>query len=697
MKCLGESTRVYIKRSVMRSTLSSVKRRAASIPISKKLFRSNALTAFMILGVLLAALTLSPMRGLFMQGGSVTAFVDESIATYAADFSTPKNSWNLGETANAKATGSPTDSGCDTGCRRIAWVAPDGKIAQVSAPYLGTLNDSYPIPSGADPFAQVGNWTVQTIDADGVANTSAVFVVHAATPNADLAIGKYGPAQVSAGANVSYRIEIINHGPDDAQTVTLTDSTPANTTFVDIVQTSGPTFTLPSPGVNGPCTIATLPVNGVAVFSFTFTVNSGTATDTAITNVADISSATNDPRTADNTAQSSAPVVAASTVCTLTCPASISTPAASGQCTKAVSYSAPTTSGACGTDPAVCNPPSGATFPIGNTTVNCNTTSGGECSFNVTVTGTDTTPPTITCPSNITTPEDPAGSNAANVAYVTPSATDNCTQDVQVFCAPPPGSSFPAGTTTVTCTATDASSNATNCTFTVTVSANTCAITCPANVTESTNSGCSKVVTYAAPTESGACGTVSCDPASGSSFPVGSTTVICTARDTSGNLLDACNFTVTVTGGTLTCPSDIVTNEDPPTSGSATVNYQEPIGCSGPAVTCNPASGSSFPVGTTTVTCGNTQQSCSFTVTVTTGGACVITCPNITKPNAAGQCGATATFPTRSGDCGSEPIFCSPPSGSFFPVGSTSVTCDINGKFKIKININIRSRKEIKE
>jgi hypothetical protein len=100
----------------------------------------------------------------------VTAF-DESITTFAADFTTPKSDWNLGETANAKATGSPND-------RRIAWVAPDGRIAAVSGFYSGTLNDSYAIPSGLDPFAQVGKWTVQTIDADGVANTSAVFVVH---------------------------------------------------------------------------------------------------------------------------------------------------------------------------------------------------------------------------------------------------------------------------------------------------------------------------------------------------------------------------------------------------------------------------------------------------------------------------------------------------------------------------------------
>ena len=685
MKCLGESTRVYIKRSVMRSTLSSVKRRAASIPISKKLFRSNALTAFMILGVLLAALTLSPMRGMFMQGGSVTAFVEvpESIATYAADFSTPKSDWDLGQTANAKATASPAD-------RRIAWVAPDGKIAQVSSLYSGTLNDSYNIPSGSDPFAQVGTWTVETIDASGTANTSAKFVVHdPATANADLAVGKFGPTtQISAGGNISYRVEIINHGPDDAQAVTLTDSAPANTTFVSEAQDSGPAFTCNGTGTVN-CTIATLPVNAVAVFSFTYNVNAGTPEGTVITNVASISSSTNDPRPSDNAASASNTVVGASNVCTLSCPGDISANATG--CTAVVTYSTPATSGNCGTDPVVCSPPSGSTFPIGTTTVNCNVASGGSCSFNVVVTGNDTTPPTITCPGDISTPEDPAGSGDAHVTYATPAGNDNCTQtqDVVVACSPPSGSSFPTGTTQVTCTATDASNNSASCTFNVTVATNNCAITCPADVTESTSSGCSKVVTYAAPTQSGSCGTVSCDPASGSAFPVGTTTVICAARDTSGNLLASCNFTVTVNDtGTLTCPANITTPENPQGSGSATVNYQEPAACSGSPVTCTPPSGSSFPVGTTTVTCSN-GGSCQFTVTVTTGN-CTIVCPaNKTVSNDSNQCGAVVTFgnPTISGSCGgSDPgdPSCNPPSGSFFPVGASTVTCGFS-------NINFAS------
>jgi hypothetical protein len=57
-------------------------------------------------------------------------------------------------------------------------------------------------------------------------------------------------------------------------------------------------------------------------------------------------------------------------------------------------------------------------------------------------------------------------------------------------------------------------------------------------------------------------------------------------------------------------------------------------------------------------------------------GACVLTCPaNITVPNDAGDCGAIVTFadPTETGNCGGV-ITADHPSGSFFPVGTTTVT-----------------------
>ncbi len=57
------------------------------------------------------------------------------------------------------------------------------------------------------------------------------------------------------------------------------------------------------------------------------------------------------------------------------------------------------------------------------------------------------------------------------------------------------------------------------------------------------------------------------------------------------------------------------------------------------------------------------------------GAICTITCPsNVTVSASAGQCGAVVTYPpaTTSGLCG--PITYSRPSGSFFPVGTTTVT-----------------------
>ncbi|HYP29938.1 MAG TPA: HYR domain-containing protein [Blastocatellia bacterium] len=63
-------------------------------------------------------------------------------------------------------------------------------------------------------------------------------------------------------------------------------------------------------------------------------------------------------------------------------------------------------------------------------------------------------------------------------------------------------------------------------------------------------------------------------------------------------------------------------------------------------------------------------------ITTDTMEGCAITCPaNVTVSNAANQCGAVVNYPapTASAECGT--VTCSPPSGSFFPVGTTTVTC----------------------
>jgi hypothetical protein len=88
------------------------------------------------------------------------------------------------------------------------------------------------------------------------------------------------------------------------------------------------------------------------------------------------------------------------------------------------------------------------------------------CSFTVTV--VDTQPPTLgTCPTAITAAAPGAGASCVTVTFATPTASDNC-PGVTVACSPASGTCFPLGTTTVTCTATDAAGNTASCSFTVT-------------------------------------------------------------------------------------------------------------------------------------------------------------------------------------------------------------------------------------
>lgn len=82
----------------------------------------------------------------------------------------------------------------------------------------------------------------------------------------------------------------------------------------------------------------------------------------------------------------------------------------------------------------------------------------------------ETTPPTIACPANVTAVSAVAcpPTTSTSVTYPVPIATDNC-PGVTTACIPASGSTFPLGTTTVTCTATDTAGNTATCSFTVTV------------------------------------------------------------------------------------------------------------------------------------------------------------------------------------------------------------------------------------
>jgi hypothetical protein len=94
---------------------------------------------------------------------------------------------------------------------------------------------------------------------------------------------------------------------------------------------------------------------------------------------------------------------------------------------------------------------------------------GNTSSANQLVTVVDDTPPTISCPANVTVYL-PLNSTATSMAVNYPAATasDNC-GSVGITYSKNSGTVFPVGPTTVTVTATDTHNNSSSCQFTVTV------------------------------------------------------------------------------------------------------------------------------------------------------------------------------------------------------------------------------------
>jgi hypothetical protein len=107
----------------------------------------------------------------------------------------------------------------------------------------------------------------------------------------------------------------------------------------------------------------------------------------------------------------------------------------------------------------------------------------------------DKTAPSLTVPANMTVG---ATSAAGAVVTYTTTATDNLDPSPTKICTPASGSTFPIGTTTVSCTATDQAGNSVTKTFTVTVTGGGTGVPVAVGQTATTNEDTAKSLTLAA-------------------------------------------------------------------------------------------------------------------------------------------------------------------------------------------------------
>jgi hypothetical protein len=305
-----------------------------------------------------------------------------------------------------------------------------------------------------------------------------------------------------------------------------------------------------------------------------------------------------------------------------------------------------------------------------------------------------------------------SSASGASVAF-TATAVFETDGPAPVVCQPASGSTFPLGLTAVSCSAADGPGNTEHGSFDVTVVDTTApALNLPAAVTASTVNPAGTSVSFAASAIDLVDGAVAaqCTPGSGSLFPVGATTVMCTAVDSRQNIAVG-SFTVSVV---LSTPDP--TNAPPRLRGlrPRRVTATSPAGAvvkfhvwgvdaeDGrlPAV-CSHQSGDIFPIGLTIVSCTTTDSAGAtatgrFTVRVTPNRPPKLHGLEDISVAATSPAGAVVKFHVWGLDLddGRLPAMCSHQSGDIFPIGLTIVSCTTTdsagatatGTFAVKVH-----------
>ena len=364
-----------------------------------------------------------------------------------------------------------------------------------------------------------------------------------------------------------------------------------------------------------------------------------------------------------------------------------------GICAAQVFWTEPVISDDCTAPTVVKSHPQGAFLDLGTTTVTYTATDGGgnstSQSFNITVAD-------VEAPGFFQMPADQIqaclpGECTAAVTWTHPLVLDHC-EAVTFQVSNNPGDIFPLGDTVVTYTSADSLLNESSQSFTVTVVDQEVPFftsTLP-DINLPIEAGlCTAQATWVDPTAEDLCGTVTLGSShpSGFLFNIGTTPVIYTCTDESGNT-STLSFNVTVADienpQILTMPQSfsIGTQADSCT-GIPTWTEPSVLDCDSVTLVSTHDSGAALPLGDTVVTytatdvTGN-QTNMSFTVTVADGVSPQFTSvpANLIATTQPGSCGAGVSWAEAVAldHCSSVAISYDPPQGATFPRGISVVT-----------------------
>ena len=172
-------------------------------------------------------------------------------------------------------------------------------LATGSAP---TITVNVTAPAAAGSLVNTASVSAATADPDLTNNTDQLTTT--VTALADLSITKTGPPTVGAGGAVSYSLAVSNGGPSTATSVSVTDTLPADVSFVSA---SGTGWTCSEAAGVVTCTRASLATGAAPVLTINVTAPAGAG---SLVNTASVSAATADPDLTNNTDQSTTGVTA---------------------------------------------------------------------------------------------------------------------------------------------------------------------------------------------------------------------------------------------------------------------------------------------------------------------------------------------------------------------------------------------------